>query len=42
MIFECVLCGRTTTYRERRWTKKPKDVRKRFAHYEDACQDHFL
>lgn len=28
--------------RERRWTKKPKDPRKRYEFHETGCSHHFL
>lgn len=41
-IHECPLCGATTEYRKRRWTKKPA-AEKRYHYYMDsACPNHFL
>ncbi len=40
--WECVLCGRTTIYRERRWTPKPKEWWDRHEEHEMACSGHFL
>jgi hypothetical protein len=40
-IYYCPLCGKETEYRERQYTKKPKDVNKRIItiyHY-DYCED---
>ena len=39
---ECVLCGRDSTYRERRYTRKPKDPNKRFSFSQYACCEHFM
>lgn len=41
-IYSCVLCGHEIVYKERQWTKKPKDPRKRYDWIEDACDSHFL
>jgi hypothetical protein len=41
-IWECPLCGRTIEYRERRYGRKPKNVRKRMHIEQDACSTHFL
>ena len=38
---ECVLCGASDTYRERRYTPKPKDPYKRIHFEQYACCDHF-
>ena len=40
-IEECVLCGRTRVYRERRYTRRPKSAwyRHRFSQF--ACSEHF-
>lgn len=41
-IQECPICGRGDTYRERMYTKKPADVRKRYiyeTHY-DWCMEY--
>jgi len=40
--YDCVLCSHTDIYRERRWTKKPKDPRKRYEFHETGCSHHFL
>lgn len=40
-ISECVLCGHGDTYKERRFTKKPKDPNKRISVTEKACGEHF-
>ena len=42
--YECPLCGKTDTYRERMYTKKPKDRNKRvFWGYGKMCANsHFL
>lgn len=37
----CVLCGRSETTRERRFTPKPGDPAERFDYTEGACGDHF-
>ena len=39
---ECVLCGKTYTYKERRYTKKPKRSHKRYQFTQFACGVHFL
>jgi ribosomal protein L37E len=41
-IYDCALCGAGEELRERRWTKKPKDPRKRYEYVQTACSDHFL
>lgn len=41
-VFECPLCGRSTEYRERRWTPKPDTPQERYEWIQDACGDHFL
>ena len=38
-VFECPLCGRSTTYRERRHGPKPEQT---WEFIPDACGDHFL
>ena len=35
-ISECPICGHTEEYRERRYTPKPKDIRKRVHWSEDT------
>lgn len=37
----CVLCGRSTEDRERRWTPRPKRWEDRHDYREGACGDHF-
>ncbi len=39
--YECVLCGRYATYRERRYDEKPKDWWNRHKRVEYACEEHF-
>ena len=39
---ECVLCSGGNTYRERRYTKKPKDPLKRMEYRQHACSHHFI
>lgn len=39
---ECVLCGRSTEERERRFDKKPKDPFRRSSYEQFACPEHFL
>jgi len=39
--YECVLCGRYTEYRERKYTPKPKDYWKRHKLHQDVCGRHF-
>jgi hypothetical protein len=41
-IFECPICSRSTTYRERRYDPKPTDPRQRTEIIADACGGHFL
>jgi hypothetical protein len=38
---ECVLCGRSHTYRERMYTEKPDDYTKRTEFVQYACDEHF-
>jgi hypothetical protein len=42
-IRKCCLCGKTYEYRERRYTKKPKD-RSKCIDYSNqtACSSHFI
>ena len=40
--WECVLCGRTHTYRERQYTPRPEDWLARNKRHDDACSEHFL
>ena len=39
---ECVLCGKTDTYRERRYTPKPETPELRYKYEQDACSRHFM
>jgi len=39
---ECVLCGRSREYRERRYTRRPKRWQSRCAFSQFACSEHFL
>jgi hypothetical protein len=39
---ECVLCGRSTEYRERRYDPRPTDPNKRCDFKQFACEEHFL
>lgn len=39
---ECVLCCKTKTYKERRYTPKPKDYSMRHHFKQNACSSHFL
>ena len=39
---ECVLCGRSRTYRERRYTPKPVDTINRVSFSQFACGSHFM
>ena len=41
-IYECVLCGKLTIYRERRYGKKPKDPEKWYNYHQMACEIHFF
>jgi len=41
-IYTCVLCGRETKYKERRYTPKPKDYGDRNIWRDDACGEHFM
>ena len=38
-IYECVLCGRQTKYRERRYTPKPENWEDRYDYNQEACND---
>lgn len=38
----CVLCGRETTDRVRRYTQRPRKWQDRHEISETACMDHFL
>lgn len=40
--WECVLCGRTEIFRERRYTPKPIGRSARYEYHETACCGHFL
>ena len=40
--FACPLCGRSRTYRERRFDKKPQRYEDRHLLVDDACVSHFL
>lgn len=39
--YECVLCGRYTIYKERRYTPKPKNYKDRHEFHQEACGNHF-
>ena len=41
-VWNCVLCGRETVHRERRYTVKPKNPGDRMRWHEEACHDHFI
>jgi len=42
-IYECVLCGHETKYRERIYDRpKPRDRSDRIIYRQDACHGHFL
>jgi hypothetical protein len=41
-IEECVLCGRYSEVRERRYTPKPKEYWDRHQRTEYACNEHFM
>ena len=41
-IWSCVLCGRETKYKERRYTPKPENYGDRNVWHDDACGNHFL
>ena len=41
-LWECVLCGRTRTYRERQYGPKPDNYQARNIRHEDACPEHFM
>jgi hypothetical protein len=34
---ECPLCGRSKTYRERKYTKRPKNMRNRVTFTQEHC-----
>lgn len=38
-IYECVLCGKQTKYRERRYTTKPEDYAERYEYNQEACNN---
>lgn len=38
----CVLCGRETKCKERKYTPKPKNPAKRTVWSENACHTHFI
>ncbi len=40
-VTECVLCGYTYSYKERRYTTKPKNPNKQYSYRQDACNTHF-
>lgn len=40
--YECVLCGCGNTYKERRYTLKPKDADERHHFEQTACPQHFI
>lgn len=39
---ECVLCGKNQNYKERRYTKKPKNTQERNEFLQFTCGSHFL
>ena len=41
-IYECAICARSETFRERRWSEKPDDPRERSEWIQTACSEHFL
>ena len=41
-IYECVLCGRTKTYRERKYTPRPDNANERIHFHQDGCSEHFI
>jgi len=41
-VYCCVLCGRETVYRERKYTPKPENPGDRQTWYDDACHEHFM
>lgn len=41
-IWECVLCGQTDVYRERKFTPKPEDPNERYHYHQTACDIHFM
>lgn len=40
-VWTCVLCGKTTEDRERRYTSRPESFNDRHDFIEGACSDHF-
>jgi hypothetical protein len=40
--WECVLCGHTDTYRERRHDPRPEAWADRHEYHETACDGHFM
>jgi hypothetical protein len=40
-IYYCVLCGKETIYKERKFSKKPDNINERFHYHESACANHF-
>lgn len=41
-IEECVICGKTTEWKERQFTPKPKDASERYCYTQNACSTHFV
>jgi len=47
-VYECVICGRTDTNRERKYGQRPKDLPdgrpspERYEWHQVACSGHFL
>lgn len=41
-IIECVLCGHSDRYRERKYTLKPKNPCDRIKVVQTACGSHFM
>jgi len=41
-IWSCVLCGRETKYKERRYTPKPEYYGDRNVWHDEACGEHFM
>ena len=40
--WECPLCGRVETFRQRHYTRKPKAYCKRHEWFQRACESHFM
>ena len=41
-VYECVICGKTDIYRERRYGRKPVRHQQRYSYRAVGCDSHFL